>query len=118
MSVTILFSQKGEIEPIKLEKNYTINGYLHTKKLKTVNYDQFLVKKIHGGEINIYVGFPELEAFCSEKPGRAPEWATDKHPANCPHSHGQVGVSHAHLGAPLGVPASVAETNPLCLCFS
>jgi hypothetical protein len=41
MSVTILFSQKGEIEPIKLEKNYTINGYLHTKKLKTVNYDQF-----------------------------------------------------------------------------
>ena len=46
----MLFSQKGEIEPIKLEKIYTINGYLHTKKLKNVNYDQFLVKKIHGGE--------------------------------------------------------------------
>ena len=53
----------------------------------------FLVKKIHGAEINIYEGFPESEAFCSKKPGRAgePGWVGQVHkdPVNCHHLHGQ-----------------------------
>ena len=65
------------------------------------NYDQFHFKKTCG--INIDEGLVETEVFCPEKIDRAPEWATYKHPANCPHLHGQVGVgaSHAHCHAHL-----------------
>ena len=59
------------------------------------------ILKTHG--INIDEGLVEMEVFCPEKTDRAPEWATYKHPANCPHLHGQVGVgaSHAHCHAHL-----------------